>query len=732
MKSKLARLIAAAAVVIAVLFVVLKNFGDTAFNGTNILGWIIPGLALGGIYAASALGLVVTYTTTGIFNFAHGAVGCLCAFLYWDLRVRHGWPAPIALICVVCIFAPLFGLLLERFLMRRLRNAALVVQLMVTVGLMLALMGTTFAFYDQNTGRTLPHFFESSAGLKIGPVVATWHRILMVIAALVIAAALRVLLYRTRIGVAMRAVVDNRALADLNGINANVVAGSSWALGCMLAAVAGIFIAPETGLVVTSLTFVVIIAFAAAAIGRLSSLPWTFAGGIIIGLASQFVSSFLKFDQNWPNVQDAIPAMTLFVALLFLPAARLDTSKLKVTKRTERLTTPREAIVGSVLLVAIITAWANGWIPWFSGTTFGQRSDSWLGTGITAMIFGLVMLSLVPLIGWAGQVSFANFAIAGFGACMYAHFGGQSGHPLAIVWTILICAPLGVVVAMPALRLTGLYLALATIAFAELGDTVLFRNPHILNPNRAGLGVLFKPLHVFGLTISSDAADRKTFVIFLGGCFAIMFLGLELLRRTRWARRWIAIADSPAASATIGINLNRSKILAFALSGGLAGFAGAMYGLSQGSLQPNNFPLVAGIPLVLLLAVQGVRYPIAAFMGATGIMTFPAIRELAGNPNWMNSIELLGPGIAALFMAYRPEGGVFYAGRDLAALLPWRADARAEKAATVAKLRSTDIRRDEIGELGLARDYSNDKIAQLDRVLGIADEVPLIEYSGGA
>lgn len=727
------RPVSAVLIAAAVIFVVVANRNDTPFDGKNLLAWIVPGLAIGGIYAASALGLVVTYTTTGIFNFAHGAIGCLCAFVYWDLRVDRNWPAPIALFVVVCVFAPLLGLLLERLLMRRLRQAVLVVQLMVTVGLMLALMGTTFAFYPATTPRTLPHFFESSASIELGAINTTWHRIIMLITALLIAIGLRVLLYRTRLGVAMRAVVDNRALADLNGINANVVSSASWALGCMLAAIAGILIAPETGMEVGSLTLVIVVAFAAAAIGRMKSLPWTFAGGLLIGLASQFVPTFLQFDQNWTGAQQAVPALTLFIALLFLPQARLETGTIRITRRTERLTRPWEALVGAVAMVLIVTVWANGWIPWFSGTTFGQRSDGWLGMGIDGMIVGLLMLSLVPLIGWAGQVNFANFAIAGFGACMFAHFGGQHGNPIGILWTVLICAPLGVVVALPALRLKGLYLALSTAAFAELADKILFRHPKILDAaGTSGQGALFKPLHLFGFTISSGAEDRKTFVVFLAVVFAIVFFGLELLRRTRWARRWIAISDSPAAAATVGINLQASKVMAFALSGALAGLAGTMYGLNHASLQSGDFPLFAGIPLVLLLAVQGVRYPVAAFMGAVGFLSFPALQQVAGNPEWMNSIQLLGPGVAAMFMAYRPEGGVFYAGRDLAGLLPWRSDARAQRAAEVAEVRSRDVRRNELGEIGVTRDFDHETIAQLDRVLGISDDVPLIEYAGVA
>lgn len=701
------------------------------FDGPTFFTWLVPGLAIGAIYATSALGLVVTYTTTGVFNFAHGAVGCLCAFMYWETRVRSKWPAPVALVFVIFVFAPLMGLLLERVLMRRVRNAPLVVQLMVTVGLMISIMGICYNRWDPQIGRSLPAFFEGSSGVEVGPVIATWHRILMLGTALVIALILRVLLYRTRLGVAMRAVVDNRSLADLNGINANVVSGASWALGCMLAAVAGIFIAPELGtLSVDLLTLSIVAALAASAIGGLKSLPITFLGGLFVGLSETFVRTFLEFDGvNWPRIPEAMPGLILFVALFFLPPARLETGRIKVTKRTTRLTSPTEAAVGAGVVVLLTTAWAYGWIPWFTGTTFGQRSDLWLTNGIGALIAGLVMLSLVPLIGWAGQVTFANFAIMAFGACMYAKVGGQDGNPMGIVWTVLMCAPLGVAVAVPALRMKGLYLALATIAFSDIAQNVLFLHPSVLNNNVAqGQGSLFKPLQIFGLTLSSDPDDRKLFLAFIGGCFALIFFGVVLLRRSRWARRWIAAADSPAAAATVGINLTVGKVVVFALSGAIAGFAGTMYGLANGSLQPDKFTFFAGVSIVLLLAAQGARFPIAAFLGALGLMFFPALQQLFGNPKALASLELIGPGIAAMVMAYRPEGGVFYAGRDLARLLPWRADAKQEHEDAIVELRQRDIRRDEIGEIGLSRPYEASKMFQLDRVLGIADDVTIVDH----
>jgi branched-chain amino acid transport system permease protein len=714
------RLISAIAVALLVLYVIYANWAGNPFDAKNIITFLVVGISLGGIYAILAGGLVVTYATTGIFNFAHAAIGCFLAFTYWQFSVKWGWPTLVSLVATLGIVAPLIGIGLDRLIMKRLKDASLVVQLMVTVGLMLSFMGITLTIWKPTKARSLPQFFRDTSGVKIGDVTATWHRIITVAVAIGIALLLRWLLYRTRLGISMRAVVDSRSLAGLTGAKPSIVSGTSWALGCMTAGLAGILIAPETGLVVENLALLIVVAAAAAAIAQLKSLPWAIAGGLIIGLAKAFTGVFLSFDQNWSYAPEAIPAVILFIALLFLPQARLETGKVRLTKRTERLTKPWEALLGSAVVFLIVTFWAKGWIPWF-GANFGERSDVWLGRGAGFMVLGVITLSLVPLIGWAGQVSFANFAIAGIGAVLFSHFGGQNGDPKGILIVMAVCAIVGVVVALPALRLKGLYLALATMAFAEFTDKVIVRHPNMISPTASG--TLFEPLKLFGFRISTDAGERQAFVIFLAAVFCLFMLLFMLMRRGRFARRWIALSDSPAASATIGVNLTVEKVLVFALSGAVAGFAGCMLGLSSGALRVDSFPLFAGLPLVLLLAVQGVRYPIAAFMAVVGLASFPALKELMGDPSWMSAIELIGPGIAAITMAFRPEGAVFYAGRDLAPMLPWRHEAKEEKELAIAKLREQDIRRDEIGEMGLSRPFTPDKVSQLDRILAVTDEL---------
>ena len=224
------------AVAVFVGVVVAESLNQAAFTSQTITGAVIYALTAGSIYAIAASGLVVTYTTSGVFNFAQGAIGMIMAFLYWEVRINHDWPAWLALVFVVLIVAPLFGALVDRALMRRLVDAPLVVQLVVTIGLMFFLMGLAATIWDENSiAPPLPEFFADKHGIDIGDVVLTWHRFITIVVAVLVAVFLRLLLYRSRTGVAMRAVVDDRELAGaqrrpprtrfIAGVGAGVVDG---------------------------------------------------------------------------------------------------------------------------------------------------------------------------------------------------------------------------------------------------------------------------------------------------------------------------------------------------------------------------------------------------------------------------------------------------------------------------------------------------------------------------
>src|SRR3954462_12213228 len=291
------------------------------------LSFTVVGLVAGCVYALIATGLVVTYNTTGIFNFAHGAIAMFGTYTFWQLTNTDqgwGWPAPLALVVVLFVLAPAFGLVIERLLMRPLRGASVDLTLVVTLGLLLFLVGLAQVIWNPNQVRNLPSFFNGS-GFRIGYVQVSWHEVVAILATVGIAVGLRLLFNNTRTGIAMRAVVDNPDLLAMAGGRPIRVQQLSWALSCSLAALAGILLAPIARLDILLLTLLVVDGYAAAIIGRLRNLPLAVAGAMAIGLGQNYLAGYLH-NGFLARIQFTIPMVVLFIMLILLPQDRLKTA----------------------------------------------------------------------------------------------------------------------------------------------------------------------------------------------------------------------------------------------------------------------------------------------------------------------------------------------------------------------------------------------------------------------
>jgi branched-chain amino acid transport system permease protein len=702
--------------VVFLVIVLFQSWAGRPVTVDSVLSTLIVGISVGSIYAIAASGIVVTYTTSGIFNFAQGAIGMFMAFVYWQLRVDWGVPAPLSLILAIFVIAPLLGAGIERVLMRRLTSASLVVQLVVTVGLMFALMGLAVTIWDPTSETRSIDFFFGSSGFDIGSTFVLWHRFITICTAIVIAIFLRLLLYRTRIGVTMRAVVDNRSLAGLHGARPEAASMLAWALGSSLAAVSGILLVPELGLQVDALTLLIINAFAAAIVGRLKSLPLTYVGAILLGLILTFAINFLDLSGRFSTVQFAIPTIFLFIALLALPQARIELRRLAPNPKLHMPRVPRlwETAAGMVLLFGVV---------WLISRDMGQVN---LNRITLALVVGTLMLSLVPLTGWAGQVSFAQITFAGAGAfAMYQWAPFGSGSPVALLLAAAFAVPFGALMSIPALRLQGLYLALASIAFARMAESLFFDQPEVF-----GNGAKPVPrLSIFGYRFT----DQRAYLLLVTGIFGAMALFVVWMRRSRFGRRLVALRDSEAATATLGVSSFWTKLAVYGVSAAMAGFAGALLGGQRGTAATQDFALLGllAIPIVLLVVVGGVETVSGALFGGILFILFPVIKDnfdnswllwiavIAGlsigvialqkyrpalpvtrrllpaalsgalfglgiwlildatfQDSWLAAIERLGPGLLALNVAVRPNGASVELGFALAPLLPWRKDAR--------------------------------------------------------
>ena len=603
----------------------------------ELLTFTIIGVFTGAAYAVAASGLVVTYSTSGIFNIGHGAVGMVMAFLYWQLVVPWHVPQVLALPIVVLVVAPAFGALIELVFVRRTRGSSLAVTLVVTVGLMVLLIGVALYLWSQKTA-VAPVFFRGH-GFTVAGVSVSWHQAITVLVAVGLAGFLRFFLYRTRIGVAMRAVVDNRDLASLNGARPAWIGTFSWAFGSSLAALAGVLIAPQLQLNVFNLTLLVVNAYAAAMFGRLRNLPLTFAGSLGLGLLGSYAVGYLPTGGFWGStpmqgLRLSIPVIALFVVLLVLPSDTIEHGRLSMRRAAVRVPSFAMSVAGGAALV-VGTLVATAVIP----TTPLQD----LGVGLAT---GLVLLSLVPLTGWGGQVSLCQMTFAGIGA--FAMFKlGHGGSVWGLVAALVLAGAVGAIIGLFTLRFRGLYLALATMAFAVAMDNMFFPAPAVFTFD--GSVPIPRP-SLFGLHVNGQHA----YIVFLAVVFALMSIGLLALRRGPFGRVLAATKDSQAACVTLGLNLTTTKLAVFALSAGMAGVAGALFGAMRTVAGTLDFQMEQSLPILLLVVLYGVSTTSGALFGG---LSLGVIQIVAGRyPSLANNLEFLTTGLAGITLGSYPDG----------------------------------------------------------------------------
>jgi branched-chain amino acid transport system permease protein len=616
----------------------------------QFLAYGIVGLSTAAIYAVISSGLVLTYTTTGIFNFAHGAAGMLAAFTYWQLTIGWGWPVPVALAVVLLIAAPVFGLAVERVVIRPVQGLGEAERLVVTVAMLSGLIAVAEWIWNPNISRTLPPFFPGSSSLHVGPATLTWQQVITMIVAVAVAVGLRLLLYNTRIGTQMRATVDDRALAGLTGADPNRANRFAWIGSTQLAAVGGILIAPELTLDATQLSLLIVSAYTAAVFGRLRNLPMTFVGAVVIGLLQAYLIGYLPQNTTLSGVQNAAPALLLFVALLVFPHGRLRGKSVRL----------RPVPVPSLRGAAIF---ALGTVV-FGVVLATVLSQSDLITYGAIFSFGLVALSYVPLSGYAGQISLCQLSMAAIGALVWGHLA-PDGQWWALIVAVVVAAAAGAVIAVPALRLSGIYLALGTAAFAVILDQWVFTIPSIdIGGVRIGLfsngSVSVSGPSVFGVHLSTGRDLMVLAAVFL----ALASVGVALLRRGRFGRRLIALRDSEAAYAMLGGNLLLAKVAVFALGAGIAGLGGALYAMQQQSITAGQFSFEAGLPLFLVAVVGGLAWVGAGlFAGFALGGSFTALVEVLPAAN---NLAALLPGLAGIGLGRNPDGLVPYLRLDWA------------------------------------------------------------------
>lgn len=594
---------------------------------SDLLPFIVVGLASGSIYGLAGVGLVLTYRTAGVFNFAHGAVAALAAYTFYEMRITHGWPWPVALVAAVLAVGILGGAAIA-WLTRHLASARTELQLVATVGLLLFIQGFLVWKFGGTT-QLYPSFLPTQT-VDVAGVNVEYGDIIIFVLAAVLTAGIYVFLRTTTVGAVMRGVVDDRSLVSLAGYGPNRIQRLSWMLGSGLAALSGILIAPSLGLDSSLLTLLVLQAFGACAIGLFSSLPLTYLGGLVVGVAAALTTKYGS-TRVLQGLGPSVPFLILFVALLVVPARKLRTQT-RTFKYKPKLVLPkrqRRALAGSAVVVLAL-------LPWIV--------DVRITSYTSALALVPAFLSLGVLVYVSGSISLCHAAFAALGATTFAHLS-DAGLPWlpALVLAGLAVVPLGALVAIPAIRLQGIYLALATYGFGILLEQVAYPAGFMFGT----IGAREAPRPQFWGIDGTDS--RGFYLVVLMVALTTTVLAAALIRH-RLGRLLLAMGDSPTALSTHGLSVNVTRVLVFCICSAMAGISGALIASQFGRVAGTGFTSFQSLLWLAVLVVAGRRPLLSAYLAAGLLLVVPAYA-----PDGFVNYQTMLFGAAALLATVVPE-----------------------------------------------------------------------------
>lgn len=591
----------------------------------DFLPFVFIGLTAGSVYGLAGTGLVLTYKTSGIFNFAYGTIAALVAYTFYDLRQQQGLPWPIALLICVFVISPLVGLLLER-MGRRLADAPVAMKVVATIGLIVAVQQLIVNRYGASIIRFKP-FLPTRTYRFLGVNVGADQLLVMAVA---LAGMLGLTFFlRTRAGREMRAVVNQPDLLAMTGTSPVRVRRRAWVIGTCFAGLSGILLAPTVGLDVILLTFLVVQAFGAAAVGMFTSIPLTYIGGLLLGIGGALATKYVGQVSWLQGVPASLPFIVLFIVLVVAPRQWLvDFTIERKPRVSEARPLPRSVLwVGGLVVVALLLR-----LPYLVGTN--------LPVWTSALAYVLMFLSVALLMRTSGQVSLAQLAFAAVGASTSARLMGHVPWLIAVLIGAVVAIPVGALLAIPAIRRSGLYLALATFGFAVLLERLVYSTALMFGNATASLPAP-RP--------SIAKGDHAYYFVVL--LFVVLGIGIvTAVHRSRLGRLLRAMADSETALVTSGTSITVIKVAVFCIAAFLAALGGALLGPVTGSASPANYIAFAGLLLVVLAVIIPGSEIVASVGGALALVVLPAYAK--GSNEWSAVIF----GAAAVLVAMSHAG----------------------------------------------------------------------------
>jgi ABC-type branched-subunit amino acid transport system permease subunit len=590
--------------------------------------FLLLGLGNGAVFGILALGLVLKYRSAGVVDFGHAAVAMFIAYVYLSLRAdgtfELPWPilphsfhlshsaigtAPSMVISLV--YAALLGWVLYALVYRPLRYATPLARVCASVGTMLYFQSVgvlNFSTQARSTPDILPSSSLNIAGVTF-PVDRAWFAGIV----LVLAAILAAVYHFTRFGLATRAAAENEKGAAVMGLSADSIASRNWIIATVLAGLAGILIAPIATVDPASYTLFIVPALGVALLARFNSFFIAALAGLLLGMGQSLTVKLIGVWTWLPQqgLPDALPFIVIMVVLVII-TPRVGARGESVKQHLPALGLPRAPYATAAGCFAAGTLG----LVLVSGSVFGD--DALSNALISSFVFTCLALSLVVLTGYIGQVSLAQIALAGISGFVLTHVTSTwgLGFPIAPLIASLAAIPVGVAVGLPALRLRGVNLAVVTLAAATAIDALVFNlagftggleGRNVANPTLFGWDI--------GIT-KGDAGPRIIFGVLVLLVVCLVGVMVARLRRSATGRSMIAIRSNERAAAAAGINVARTKLLAFALSAWIAGIGGVFYAYQVQNVSGPTFSVFASLSLVAITFVAGIgRISGAVFAG---------------------------------------------------------------------------------------------------------------------
>ena len=600
--------------------------------------YVVTGIADGSIYALAALGLVLTYKTSGIFNFAIGAQAAASAYVFYTMRVTVGLPWPVAALASILLVGLVGSLLLERIAFW-LTGAPAAMKVVATIALVVLLESVLTGIYGVATIQFTS--FLPAKGIHLFGVAISGSQLIEFGLAIVATAGLYFFFKVSRLGVSMQAVVDSPTLLSLEATNPIVVRRYAWAIGSCFISVSGILLAPALGIDVNIYLLVYIAAFGAAAVGAFSSLPITLAAAMGIGITMNVLSDKLAGQTNLvlAELYTQIPFLVLVVALLVVPRAKLVTRGADAVRklRPPRTFTPPVLAGGAVAGVALAVA-----IPFVVEPAYVNQYTTGIG-------FAVVLASLGLLLWTSGQISLCQMAFAAIGASTFGHAMG-AGWPwlLSLVAAVLVAVAAGALAAIPSFRLSGVYLAVATFGFGLLLQNLIY--PTFLMFGQADLVSIPRP-ELLGIDATSDRAYYFVALVIAGLCAA----AIVAIRGSRLGRLLRGMSDSPLALEAHGANTRLTRLYVFGAAAGIAAVGGVLIaGVTQsaGGTPTGPFGYFNSVVLLAVLAICGCQPILSPVIAAFFFEVVKLYRPF--NSPWFAKYEGVFFGLGALAVAVAP------------------------------------------------------------------------------